>query len=527
MNRGTTYPYYVKTTTPGGGVALAYRSSLCSFAKLSLTSMRGKKHEILVARGKIRGVKKDHIIVVAYLPPQYSVAESRDFMDVITDAITEARSKIPDAWVTVGGDWNARDLSPILSLFPDMDIVRSPPTRGSATLDIIILNYGQFLGQIDVNSPLETTDGKQSDHKVLSISAILPRPRAFAWEIHEYLKTSKEGDKKLVELIKNQDWNTVEQLKPNNHAMAVEFHRLIHEMMAKCYEWKRVRRRTTDKPWITDGLRSSIKKRAAVFRESGRSQKWKKIDKAIKKTLAYRKRVYNVKQKERLEKEGKRGQWWSISKYLGSDENPRQWSISDLDPDKSAEEMADYLADHFLTVTNQARPLEEGEIPRSESGEGNIRLLDRREVSQRLKKFKKPNSRVDGDLPKNIVNIAHQSLAIPLTLIYNTSFSNRSWPDIWKRETVVPIPKIPTPLTANDIRPISMTTPWSKVMESYIASFTLLETNDNWKNNQHGGKQGSCTDHVSIQLWDYILTDLDTSVNRVDTAVLCLSLIHI
>ena len=78
-----------------------------------------------------------------------------------------------------------------------------------------------------------------------------------------------------------------------------------------------------------------------------------------------------------------------ISKYLGSDENPRQWSISDLDPDKSAIEMADYLAGHFLTITNQAKPLEQGEIPRSGVGEGNFLLLDQREVSQRLKKFKK------------------------------------------------------------------------------------------------------------------------------------------
>ena len=65
-----------------------------------------------------------------------------------------------------------------------------------------------------------------------------------------------------------------------------------------------------------------------------------------------------------------------------------------------------------------------------------------------------------------------------------------------------------------------MTTLWSKVMESYIASYTLLETKSNWKQNQHGGKQGLSTDHVLIQFWDSILSDLDTSSNRAAASVL-------
>ena len=101
------------------------------------------------------------------------------------------------------------------------------------------------------------------------------------------------------------------------------------------------------------------------------------------------------------------------------------------------------------------------------------------------------------------------------------SFVNRSWPNIWKRETVVPIPKIPTPLGMGDIRPISMTTLWSKIMESYIASYTLLETGKNWKNNQHGGRKGSSTDHVLIEIWDKILHDLEPTPTKAKASVLC------
>ena len=114
-----------------------------------------------------------------------------------------------------------------------------------------------------------------------------------------------------------------------------------------------------------------------------------------------------------------------------------------------------------------------------------------------------------GDLPKRLVQSHCKELAIPLTAIFNHSFLNRSWPSLWKMETVIPIPKIPTPGSFNDLRPISMSTLWSKLMESYVASYTLIETGKFWKKNQHGGKRGSVTDHVLVSLWDSILSNLD------------------
>ena len=86
-------------------------------------------------------------------------------------------------------------------------------------------------------------------------------------------------------------------------------------------------------------------------------------------------------------------------------------------------------------------------------------------------------------------------------------------------ETVVPIPKIPTPIGFNDLWAISMSTLWSKLMESYIASYTMLETSKYWKTNQHGGKRGSSTDHVLVKLWDTILTNLDAPETLATTLV--------
>ena len=43
----------------GGGIALAFDSKTSDFKKLPLSSLRGQEYEILAARGKITGVKKN------------------------------------------------------------------------------------------------------------------------------------------------------------------------------------------------------------------------------------------------------------------------------------------------------------------------------------------------------------------------------------------------------------------------------------------------------------------------------------
>ena len=157
-------------------------------------------------------------------------------------------------------------------------------------------------------------------------------------------------------------------MEPCVDSMSEEFHRVIKDLLNVCFEWKKVRRKSSDKPWLTDGLRKTIKKRAAVFREAGRSKRWKRLNKAIKKTLAYRKSEYNRSQKTKLEQAGKTGKWWSVAKYLGTDENPRGWTVLDLDPEKSAPEVAADLASHFTSITNQNQALSLIDIPQVERG---------------------------------------------------------------------------------------------------------------------------------------------------------------
>ena len=78
------------------------------------------------------------------------------------------------------------------------------------------------------------------------------------------------------------------------------------------------------------------------------------------------------------------------------------------------------LANHFTAVTNQSPPLSLIDIPKV-ANEGLTRLITEKQVEQRLKKIKKPHSRVDGDIPRDVVGPAARALSVSLTLIYNLS----------------------------------------------------------------------------------------------------------
>ena len=78
-------------------------------------------------------------------------------------------------------------------------------------------------------------------------------------------------------------------------------------------------------------------------------------------------------------------------------------------------------------------------------------------------------------------------------------------------ETLVAISKKQTPTSYDDLRPIFMSTLWSKILGTYIAAFTLQETRDYWKGTQHGGLRGSSTEHLLIETWDRILQSLESN----------------
>ena len=135
-------------------------------------------------------------------------------------------------------------------------------------------------------------------------------------------------------------------------------------------------------------------------------------------------------------------QWYSIYKFLASDDMPRRWDILELKPGQKPERLADDLAAHFSKITNMSPPLKAEDIPKLDAGNGLIPQMCVAKIEKLLLSYKKCN---------------------------------------WNSGTK---PKTNSPGSMDDIQPISMTPLWSKILETMVAGFTLDETKKNWKNNQ-------------------------------------------
>ena len=107
------------------------------------------------------------------------------------------------------------------------------------------------------------------------------------------------------------------------------------------------------------------------------------------------------------------------------------------------------------------------------------------------------------------------SIAVPLQHIFNLSISTGSFPSIWKRSTVIPIPKtIPPSSSPGDYRPISLLSLVSKLLERHIFNILLdhLYADGTLSDEQFGFLPNRSTTSALLSATQYIFSSLDRGV---------------
>ena len=110
-------------------------------------------------------------------------------------------------------------------------------------------------------------------------------------------------------------------------------------------------------------------------------------------------------------------------------------------------------------------------------------------------KAKKSKSCVTGDLHIEIIKEFTVELAQPVSILLNSISQSQEWPQPWKTEFVTPIGKIPLPESEDDLRPISLTPLFSKVMEQFVLLWILEVIGYKMDFRQYGGTKGNSVSH--------------------------------
>ena len=461
------------------------------------------EYEILVSTTSVKGIEGKFFIVAVYIPPGYSVPRGRGCMQKVSDIVLDIKRKFSGSYIYVAGDFNQWKIEDFLADYPELVEQISPPTRKDKRIDRTFVNFNDFVTAVSCIPPLETEDEGErkrcSDHKQQITMSSFPRRPAVTWLTITYRPFSEAAAEAFRLSLVQENWRSVMEATGSN-AKSRAYQNIIDSLMDHHFPMKKIRRKSTDLPWLNDTALAKIRRKKAVFRDEGRSERWIALRDDLDEYLAKRRDVYLEKERKKMtSKDAGRTFHKNVHAYKTAD-RPQPFDIRDLRPGASEESIANEAAEYFNTISREFRPLDPWQIPKTY--ERHIQRLTPGDVATRLRKQKKPNSMVRGDLFPRLINPCADLLAVPLSNIYNEILDTSVWPISWKKEYVTIIPKKKLPTDFPDLRNISCTNFASKVFESYVLECALEEIT--LSNNQYGGVKKCSTAHMLIEIWQNI-----------------------
>lgn len=262
------------------------------------------------------------------------------------------------------------------------------------------------------------------------MTAAIRRKDRYRWLSYSYRYNNEESRKLFGDSIIEKDWSQLLQT-PTSDAKAELYQSKINWAIETFFPLRTTKRRSIDPPWINESVKKLIKGRKRVFKETGgRTGEWKDVKKKVTQLIEKRCKKYQENQKaELLSKDSGRVFFKQTKNYL-SKQRPKPFNVQDMFPGQTKYAVAEHLAVHFNTISDEFTPLDhDTDIPLT-SKSTPIKMLHPYGVSLRLKKFKKIKSMVRGDIFPDLVTKYADFLAIPLTAIYNDISFMKIWPKI-------------------------------------------------------------------------------------------------
>ena len=277
-----------------------------------------------------------------------------------------------------------------------------------------------------------------------------------------------------------------------------------------------------DKPFINKELKMLNRRKQRAYVKEGKSQKYLDIKKEFdKKYKAAAERYIRAKVDDL--KEAQPGRAYNILKTLGSEPGCTDDHTFSLPAHKeqnlSDEECANKIAEHFAEISAEFKPLDPTQLPDrvkvKVNDDSRPPVISEHDCYIKLRSAKKPKSVIPGDLPNTIVKEFMVELSNPVSELCNNIAQSARWPEQFKTEYITPIAKTQPPLTEDDLRPIAMTSFFSKIMEQFVVSWLLEIVGKKMDFRQYGGNKGNSITHYLIEFLNFILHQQENEATAV------------
>ena len=224
---------------------------------------------------------------------------------------------------------------------------------------------------------------------------------------------------------------------------------------------------------------------------------------------------------ETLNKNQNTKAWWDTVKKLTNKSKQQQTSTHVIidDTKLSNDTFCENLNSYYVEVGGIRATSNSATVT---TNTNKLDHLSLGEVKSLMRKLDTSKATSNEDFPTWISKEGIEGLIIPLHDIIDCALDTNSFPDIWKKAQVVPIPKNKTPSTYKDYRPISLLFHLGKLLEQVIISKMKSHLAEVINSNQYAYQQRLSTTDAILQLiddWTSVL-DSDTNVKLIQNACL-------
>ena len=415
----------------------------------------------------------------------------------------------------LAGDFNKLDFAHTARTFQLKPSV-SFPTRGNNTLDQIFTNLLEYYQPATSAPPFGL-----SDHLTIGLR---PRIRSNQKTHRKFIKTRDKRPSKIASLgrfLSEIPWSDLLSTVQSCDDKLTILTDIITYGLNTIMPQQSMKVHITDRPWITNQLKSLIARRQKAF-NSGNTLMFKLFRNKVNRERKRCRKIYYQKKVQDLHDTKPRDWWREVKQLCGNSNVPRCDLRTILNPDLNYEEkdLSNEISKAFISVMQSYNPLSEDvcvsmedDVPISTS-----ELV----VAAKLKEISTSRAGGPDGLPNWVLKEFAEILATPITDILNTSFRDCKVPRIWKIADVCPLPKVSTICDfTKDLRPISLTSTLSKLAEGIIIDkelkHTVLKSIDS---RQYGFIPGSSTTFALISMLHEWLSSTDKSNSAVGIVLL-------
>ena len=428
------------------------------------------------------------ILGTVYHPPQNDDNKLRAHIFNSLDLIL---TNYPNSSIVILGDFNQFKPRNLCSSFKLKKLVLKP-TRGNNVLDQIYSNLSEYYSEPAILPPLGS-----SDHSSVFLQPTGNKAPSLPTAQRQRRDCRVSNKNALFSSLQSVNWTPLYRLNSCENQLQ-NFQDLITEKIDIHLPTRTVKVHPTDKPWMTPDIKATIKKRQRAWLNGNSDLYRLHRNKVMSLCKSARRRFYHNCISHLKNSNPKK--WWSNIKLLSGQSKPAPLSSIYIDGTFLKDmDLAEAINDAFGKVTDDIPQLDY--TPTLVTHIPDEFIISPEAVQCALSRIKEHKSNGPDEIPNWLLKNLSPVICRPVCSIFNLSISEGYVPSLWKQADVLPLPKIPKPLSIDsDLRPISLTAVLSKVLEGFVFQWLSAIIMPHIDPFQFGGVKKSSTTHALVHL---------------------------